>query len=506
MAQNTNVVAQPIAQPDDPRALAPWPMTDKSPIVIGPGLSLSYISAIFRLSLLGYRQQYVDLLDEMLEKELHGFSVLRKRVEAVAGGRLEVVPAKTAPGATNDAALATELAVMCQEMVDNIPDLDQHLENLLWALYYALTACEIHWTRDGAGWMTDRLSFIHSRRLSYPAAGSWDLYIWDQGPVLPGSSFGFAPTNRNTFGLRVADAPGKFVVFAPQMRGNYPTREALGRQMAYWMALKLVAARNAPQYLERFVKPIPEAVYRTGDEATRVANQDDIANAEKAVEQMGAGALSGWVHADTVTLNLRTPDTQGTPKITYKEWIEICDTQMSKGVLGGTLSTDVSTNGGSRALGETQKKSEGTAAKQDAKKLAAAIRRDLIGPMVILNRPGIPRRLWPQVIIHVEDAPDPSAIIDRAVKAAQGGIPVDADKVAEQAGVPVVAPGDLKARRMFPILGQKTPQAFDADLAARAELLAPEPVEDEEQAPGADPPSGDEPPDDEPEDDDEDET
>src|SRR5437016_3905133 len=82
--------------------------------------------------------------------------------------------------------------------------------------------------------------------LSFPVPGSWDLYIWDQGAVAP--DFSYSPTNR-MYGLRVDDIPGKFVIHAPQIRGGYPTRNGLGRQLAYWITLKLVATRGAPKYL-----------------------------------------------------------------------------------------------------------------------------------------------------------------------------------------------------------------------------------------------------------------
>jgi phage gp29-like protein len=481
-----SAVSQPIAQPQGDGAIAPWPSIDKYPLVIGPGLSLTYISAIFRLSLIGYRQQYVDLLEEMLEKDPGAFSVLSKRVLGVSGGRVELTPAKAEAGSA-DEKLAQEVSDTCTAMLASIPDLGSHLSSLAWAAYYAISGLETHWVRDGAGWYPERLSFVHSRRLAYPVAGSWDLYVWDQGGVLPGSYYGESATNSKVFGLRVADAPGKFIIHAPQIRGSYPTREGLGRQIAYWMALKLIATRAAPQYLQQFAQPLPEATFSTGPEAARKpATKEDIAAAKDALNAMGAGQLRSWVHADTVKLDLRTPDNGIGSKLTFAEWIGICNAEISKAVLGGTLSTEVGSTGGNRALGETQKKSETQLLRNDAASLAASLRRDLVRWMVRLNFPNVPDRFVPTVTIHVEDAPDPMAIIDRASKGAQAGMPVDADAVAEQAGVPLIKIGDTKARRMFPIGPQKDPAQFDADLAERREALAPEAEESDPDELGAD--------------------
>lgn len=480
----------PIVQSGSDGSVAPWPVADHWPIVIGPGLSLAYISSIFRLSLNGYRREYVDLLEEMLEKDPHAYGVLSKRVNGVAGGTLQITPAETPPGSL-DAALAQEIATETGQAIANIPDLDEHLAALAWALFYAVEGCEIHWARDGRTFFPDRLSFIHSRRLSYPRMGDWDLYVWDQGPVLPGAEFGQQPTSAGFFGMRIADYPGKFLIHAPQIRGTYPTREGLGRQIAYWLALKLVTSRNAPQYLERFAKPWVEGVYKTkGRDEERVASDRDIADAKVQLAQMGAGSLSWWAHPDTITLNLRTPD-QANSKLTYAEWLSICDSQVSKATLGGTLSTEVGSTGGNRSLGDTQKKDETSLKKSDAKRLAASIKRDLVASFVALNWPSAPRRLLPQVTLVVDEAPDPLKVIEKAAKAAAAGMPVDADKTAAEAGVHLIAPGDTKARRMFPIMAVKDPASFDADLAQRAHELAEQYATEPTETPdGETPPNG----------------
>lgn len=479
----------------DPRpdeySLAPPPQIDRYPVVIGPGLSLSYISAIFRLSTSGYRQQYVDLLDEMLEKDPHAYSVVAKRANGVAGGRFELEAPKF-DAKSNDEKKAQEVLKVVQTQIDAIPDFYTHLTSLAWGVFWGIAGLENHWVRDGKGWQLERFSFIHSRRLAYPRPMSWDLCIWDQGlvsawglppaldrthnpfslprttPRLPG----FRGPTEGAYGLRIADYPGKFTIYAPQVRGNYPTREGVGREIAYWMALKLVAARAAPVYLERFAKPWPEGTFKTGDsDQIRKATTEDIRMAEAALKTMGAGSIASWVHPDSVKLELRNPDGGANSKVTFGEWIGICNAEESKAVLGGTLSTEVGSTGGNRSLGDTQKKGETTLFKQDARMLAGSLSRDAIRWIVLLNFGEDALKYAPIARLHIEDDPDPTLVIERAVKAAGGGVPVDADWLAESVGLKVVEPGEagLKQRRMFPILGTKAPEEYDADLAARAE-------------------------------------
>lgn len=482
MASLTVVPEVPAGAQPEEEILAPWPATDKQSIaVIGPGLSLSYISAIFRLSLLGYRQQYVDLLDELLEKEPHGFSVVSKRVLAVGDGDIHLT-------AADDSRKAKTIAEACTATIRNIPNLSQHLSALSWASYYALSGCENHWRRDGAQWIPERLSFIHSRRLAFPVANSWDLYVWDQGLVQAFQTYGQAPTNKVGSGLRIADYPGKFIIHAPQIRGNYPTREGLGRQLAYWFALKAIATRGAPQYLERFARPWPEAKYATkdGDKPGRPASKEDIEAAKAALVAMGAGTLSSWVHPDTVTLDLKTPDGGKSAKITFKEWIEICNAEMSKAALSGTLTTEVGASGGNRALGETQQQGEVRLFKSDAKMLAETIKRDLVSWIVRLNYPrDWPHRV-PNVEIHVGDKPDPMRVLEKAEKAATIGMPVDADAIGAEAGVPLIKSGDTKARRLV-VYSPVDLTHVDEDMAQRREQFGPdEPVMDPVEDPTAD--------------------
>jgi phage gp29-like protein len=251
------------------------------------------------------------------------------------------------------------------------------------------------------------------------------------------------------FGWKVSDYPGKFIVHAPQVRGDYPTREGLGRELAYWMVLKHIAARSAPQYLERFGSPPVDITYVTGKEGQpgRPASREDIDDAKAAAS---AEAVRKWAHPDTIKWELKAPDgAGGRAKVTFPEWIDICDSQMSKAVLGGTLTTDVGSSG-SRALGGTQRKDQMTVIAHSANTLADSLDEGLVRTWGELNAPDRPD-LWPHIELSVEDKADPADIMERAVRAASVGLPVDADKLGEMVALPLVAVDDEKARVIRPV-------------------------------------------------------
>ena len=465
----------PVAQSDTAAsALAPWPIVDKWPTIIGAGLSFAYLSATQRTALSGYRQPYVDLMREILERDPHLFAVLKKRVLAVAYARFEVTAAVVPPGPEHDEdrKRAAAIAADIEARVRSIPRLHRAIAVLCWAVYYAVTGLEIHWTwSPDKGWNVSGLGFIHSRRLQYPDTASWDLYIWDQGMVL-WSGGEQAPTSNATYGLRVADFPHKFIIHAPQISGDYTTREGLGRMVSEWALSKRLGARTALAYLERFIKPWPMAEYNTKDPnlendkkgGPRVALKSDIDAANVALQSIGIGALSSYVHSDAIKVELVTPDKQR-PKITFDVYNQMCNAEVSKGVLGQTLTTEAGAHGGSgRGLGKVHQDEQRSLFEEDAIETGETLSDQLFRPLVLLNHKDA-AHLIPGCRIHIEES-DPQALMELATKGAKHGIPVDADKIAEEVGLAVVPNPTGAPRRMYPILevdpGQMDPTMYPA--------------------------------------------
>lgn len=468
----------PIAQTGRPQAVAPWPLIDRYPIVQGSRLTVEYVSAVFRLATTGYRQQYVDLLGELLEQDPHLFSVLSKRILSTANARLEITAADV-PEDGPDFDLAKETAEMVRAEIARIPDLSRAFAELLWGLYYGVATAEIFWSRDSDGWHIDRLEFVHTRRLSYPDSQSWDLCIWDQGQVLGWQSpWGEAPTNSATFGTRIADWPGKFITFRPQLRGEYPTRDGLGRQTAVWSIFKRIGARNAVAYLERFSKPFMDVAYTTTDGSEqdgphRQASEEDQALARRIVDTIGPGGASGVSHPDSITVEPKTFEgaSSGGTKLTYTEWIGVCNGEHSKAVLGSTLGTEVGHGGGNRALGEVMERSELDIEQYDAGRLGEAVKRDLVTWLVRLNKPEA-LHLVPDASIHVGKDPDPKAVLENADKMTKMGGRVDLDKLADQTGLTLI-PNEPGADGKTRPRGSFTSDVVDPTLV-EPDLLSPE--------------------------------
>jgi phage gp29-like protein len=442
-----------VAQQEDNSQLSPPPLVDRYPTVVGGQLSFNYVATVARLATTGYRQQAVDLWRELLEQDPHLSAVMQKRILSVANGKLEFLPADP------DYELAQSACDMVKKEVARIPDLTQALVTLLWALYYAVQASEIIWTRDADGWHVVRLDFVHSRRIAWPDMQSWDAYIWDQGQVFGWNSpWGSTPTNAGVFGLRLADWPGKYVFFAPQLFADYPTRDGLARQLAMWALFKRVPVRGAIDYLERFAKGFLDITFTTqaGDEP-RSATDEDIGAAQGLANVLGAGNGRTVTHPNSIKIEPKSFEGGGgKAKLTWSEWLGICNSEISKLVLGGTLGTEGASSGGngSRSLGEVQERAETDLEQFDATALAECLRRDLVTVLIRLNMPEA-LGVVPRCLIHIEAEPDAKSVVSNAIQLADRGVPLDADDVAQKAGLKCVpneqkdAKGRPKPRRMF---------------------------------------------------------
>lgn len=445
---------------------APEPLIDKYPSIVGSGLSLSYLSAAYRQSLTGYRRTFVDALSELLERDPHLYAVVMQRVLTAAGARIVIQPRDP------QSARCRTLAKNVQKIIDNIENFRQSVSTLIFSgLFYGLGGNEILWDVDynvikrRQTFVPKKLTFIHSRRLSYTDPGSWDLHIWDQGWAVEGRS-----RIGGQWGLRINDYPGKFLIFSPQVRADYPTREGVGRIVGFWSALKIMGARGAAQYVERYAKPWAIATYTTTSSGTPRAAEassqnNDVGAANAALRALGTGSLAGAIIPDSIKIQLQQV-TGSRSNIGHKDWIAICNAEMSKGVLGQTDTTD-GTGSGSRARAEVMKTGANQIARSDVMLIADCFQQQLVDWICRINWPN-EFDLRPKIAFVVDPEPDPYGVVKLAAMFASAGAPVDADEIAKTVGVKLVNPHDKNARKLVPVK-PISPEYLNPDLFEQPE-------------------------------------
>lgn len=146
---------------------------------------------------------------------------------------------------------------------------------------------------------------------------------------------------------------------------EYPNLLAVGKKndlgllakAAPWVIYKRNDVADWAQYAEVFGAPIREYIYETDDDEAR---QRAIHDAEQ------EGSLAAFIHARDTELNLVESGNKSASGDLYEKLCQRCNNELSKLILGNTLTTESQTNG-TQALGTVHKKEEEKLLRDDQK-------------------------------------------------------------------------------------------------------------------------------------------
>ena len=124
---------------------------------------------------------------------------------------------------------------------------------------------------------------------------------------------------------------------------------------APWVIYKRNTTADWAQFSEVFGMPIQEYIYDTDDEDAR----------ERALQDANSiGSLATFIHGKDTELQLREAGNKTGSADVYERLVERCNSEISKLILGNTLTTE-SSEKGTQALGTVHKKVEESVAKAD---------------------------------------------------------------------------------------------------------------------------------------------
>ena len=101
----------------------------------------------------------------------------------------------------------------------------------------------------------------------------------------------------------------------------------------------------------------------------------------------------------------------------YQSFCQYLDAQVSKAVLGQTLTTEIPQGAGSRAAAEVHDTVRRDIMSADARRLAATLNRDLVKPIVDLNLG--PREHYPRLALGMADDADATDFVDMITQASR---------------------------------------------------------------------------------------
>lgn len=383
---------------------------------IASTLTPERLATLMRDADAGDLHAYLTLAEEMEEREPQYRAALSQRKMASTSSDVIVEAASDDP-------IDVEIADAVRELVhaDAFARLRWHMLDAIGKCY---SVVEILWDTDGPGGMW------------WPRDYRWRDPRW------------FKLDHRTLSALRISDASpegkplpqGKFVVHEPMLKSGLPGRGGLARVVAIAYAAKRFAAPQLVRFLE--VMGIPARLARYPAHYT----DRDRATLLRELRRLGADAAA-VIPSDAQIELLEQRGSRGGPSDIVAA-LEYWDRQISKAVLGQTMTTD---DGSSRAQADVHYSVRVDIVQHDNAACAATINRDLIRPFVELNwgrRPKLPR-----ILIRFEEKEDLVAFANSVIPFIDRGLEVDQREIRErlglsepEAGAPLLRPSGGASR------------------------------------------------------------
>ncbi len=343
-------------------------VTDKYSEYPSNGLTPVKLAEILREADAGDVLRQMELFEEMEEKDPHLFSQLQTRKNAVTGLDFEIIP-------FGDDDRDKEIADFIEEQLNGIEAFEDVETDLLDAIGKGFAVSEIMWGYDEGHVVVQEIKARHQKR-----------FFWD--------------TIDDSFKVRTQAAPegvllpsNKFILHKYKARSGHPSRAGILRVVSWMYLFKNYDLKDWVSFAEVYGLPLRLGKYQPG------ASDADKAALMQALIQIGADAAG--IIPDGTTIDFINTEKTSSSDL-YERLARYCDEQISKAVLGQTLTSD--SGGGSYAQSKTHNEVRHDLTVADCKALASTLRRDLIRPLCIFNF-GEDKRI-PRIRFDCEESED----------------------------------------------------------------------------------------------------
>jgi phage gp29-like protein len=353
---------------------------------------------ILRAAAHQYAEEYFALAEQMEETDLHYASVLQTRKLAVSGADVEVTPG----GSGKQDRIVAEAF---EERVAEDPCFEDLLHDLMDAVAKGYSVVQPIWRTSGTDWDYERFDWIDPRYFVFDRETGKELrlrYVFSgDGQPIPA---------------------GQFVVHFPRSKTGLPIRAGLARLAAVaWMS-KAYTLKDWLAFAEVYGMPL-----RVGHFDPNTATQPEIDSLRTALVNLGhdaAAMLPDGMRIDFI--DARRPSATG--KNVFEGLANYWDAQISKAVLGQTMTTD---DGSSKSQAVVHERVLNAYTQSDAKKLMATIRKAVVAPWVAFNFRNNPA--VPKIRLSVEPPEDLASFTEALLPWVRyGGLRVAASTIREK--------------------------------------------------------------------------
>jgi phage gp29-like protein len=384
----------------EPRQLGAISLAERWSSYPSAGLTPGRLAEIFREADQGTVWRQMELFEEMEEKDAHLAAILQTRKMAVLGKDYEVMPYAGTPE-------DEKIAAAVGDLVYGIPNLEEALLDLLDAIGKGFALTEIIWEVAGDMARVSDLRWIPQKKV---------IFGDDLKPRLLTAESGWQGEEPPSW---------KVIYHRYKARSGTAPRGGVLRVVAWMYLLKNYALKDWAAFNEVFGMPLRLGKY---DPAASAADREALARAIRNLGADAAGVISKATEIEFVEAASRAGNANP-----YQVMAEFCNREMSKAVLGQTLTTDTAGATGTYAAARVQAQVRGDLVEADAQGLATTIREQLLRPLVGFNFGWDKPVPWFRFRYEEED--DLKTLSEVYRNLAALGLPLSREHVAERFGV-----------------------------------------------------------------------
>lgn len=339
----------------DPREISIAQIRDRWSTYPSSGLTPRRLAAILKAADQGDVLRQAELFEEMEEKDTHLFSQFQTRKLAVQGLSWEIIP-------LSDSAQDKAIAQFCTEVIGKLPDFEDNVLDMLDALPKGYSMTEVMWD-NSSGSAISELKWVHPKKITF-----WDSFtphvLTEDEPVR-----GIDP------------APWKFVYHRYKARSGYDTRAGIMRVCAFMYVFKNYSIKDWVAFCEVYGMPLRVGKYETG---ASEKDKDALMSAVRSIGTDAAGIISKSTEIEFIEA---MKSGSGSGQTVYETLARFSDAQVSKAILGQTLTSEAGgeKGQGSLALGKVHGDVRQDLIQADCRALGKTITRQILRPLVGFN-------------------------------------------------------------------------------------------------------------------------
>jgi phage gp29-like protein len=491
LAAGTATASQPVqtaaapASPNLPATLQRIIRPEAQPRWLLPSIAMitpEYLEGILRGALVGnhvFQWQLFDLMEDTWPRLVKNLNEVKRSAISELTQKWRVQPwakrgEKPSPESEEKAALVEEaLFEMIGDAAADENGFEATIYDLLDAWGKGTSVVEIDWEvrelpKFGGQVVAPRATYwVHPRNYAWGSDGRLGLVLPSQGYAGRTDQQMPNPYAANASGEYVELPADKFLVAVCKARTGNPLGAPLLRPLAWWWCASNFSADWLLNFAQVFGLPIRWAQYVQG------SPQQTIDAINTMLENMGSNAWGSFPAGTTIELHEAGKGAEQLPQAAV---LDRADKQCDLLVLGQTLTTQVSREGGSRALGEVHEHVKDDIVHSAASFGARVLNTQMVPALMRLNYGEETER--PSLVPNEEDPETAKANAEVLQVATEIGVPVPVSFALEKLNIPAAEDGEDLLQPPMPTMplqkggpGQEQEQEPDG-AAAKAKSAA----------------------------------